>query len=65
MTTKETVIYRLIQLKLVFSSSDGERWLLREKIPALGNKTAAQLILEGHADDVLSEIERIAGGGYA
>ncbi len=65
MTTKETVLQRLINLRLALDVVDAERWLLKEKIPSLGNKTAAQLILNGHADILLEEIERVAKGGYS
>ena len=64
-TTKKTVILRMRELKLVTTNSDAERWLIKEKIPSLGDKTAAQLILEGQADAVLQHLERITDGGYA
>ena len=64
-TTKETVIRRLRELKLVTTSSDAEHWLIKEKIPSLGNKTAAQVIIEGHADAVLQYLENVSDGGYA
>lgn len=64
MTTKEIVLQRLIDLKLVMDRKDGERWMLEGKIPAFGYRTATQLIIEGKADALLDEIERIAIGGY-
>ena len=64
MTTKEAVLQRLIDLRLITNRSEGERWLVNEKIPAFGCKTPAQLILEGHTSALLEAIERIAEGGY-
>lgn len=64
-TTKKTVIRRMLELKLVTTSRDAERWLLKEKIPSLSDKTAALLILEGRADAVLQHLENVASGGYA
>lgn len=65
MTTKETVLQRLIDLNLVIDRNDGERWMLDGKIPAFGYRTATQLIIEDKADALLDEIERMASGGYA
>ncbi len=65
MTTKDAVLKRLIDLGLVRNKQDGNRWLIKEKIPSLGEKTAAELIIEGHGDTVLEYIERITDGGYA
>lgn len=64
MTANETVLQRLIDLNLVIDRNDGERWMTEEKIPSFGYKTASQLIIEGKADALLDEIERIAIGGY-
>ena len=64
MTTKEIVLQRLIDFKLVTDRSDGERWMMDGKIPAFGNITSIQMIEEGRADALLDEIERIATGGY-
>ena len=65
MTTKETVLQHMIDLRLVSSKHDGNRWLTKEKISSFGGKTAAELIIDGHADAVLEYIERISCGGYA
>ncbi len=65
MNTKETVLQRLICLKLVTDRRDGERWMMDGKIPSFGNRTATQMIEEGRIDDLLDEIERLATGGYA
>ena len=65
MTTKETVLQRLIDLKLVTDRDDGERWMTEGKIPAFGNRIATQLIIEGKAVALFDEIERMATGGYA
>lgn len=65
MTTNEVVLKHLIDLRLVLSEHDGSRWLIKEKIPGFGGKTAAELIMDGHADTVLEYIERISDGGYA
>lgn len=65
MTTKETLLQHLIDLKLVIDRSDGERWMLEEKIPAFGYRTATEIIQEGRVDALLDEIERTANGGYA
>ena len=65
MTTKETVLQRLIDLKLVTGRSDGEHWMIEGKIPAFGYRTATQLIIDGKTDALLEEIERMATGGYA
>jgi len=65
MTIKETLLQRLIDLKLVTDRSDGKRWMMDGKIPAFGNRTTTQLIEEGRADALLDEIERMDPGGYA
>lgn len=65
MATYEVVLKHLIDLRLVSSEHDGNRWLTKEKIPSFGGKTAAELIIDGHADAVLEYIERISDGGYA
>ena len=64
MTTKETVLQRMIYLKLVANRDDGERYLSEINIAGFG-KTGAQLINEGRADALLDYIERVAEGGYA
>jgi len=65
MTIKETLLQRLIDLKLVTDRNDGERWMMDGKIPAFGNRTATQMLEEERADALLDEIERMASGGYA
>ena len=65
MITKEIVLQRLLDLKLVADRNDGEHWMIDGKIPDFGNRTATQLIEEGRADALLDEIERMASGGYA
>ncbi len=65
MISKETVLQRLLDLKLVADKNDGERWMMEGKIVSFGNRTATQLIEEGRADALLEEIERMASGGYA
>lgn len=64
MITKETVLQRLIDLNLVTNRSDGERWILEEKLSGFG-KTPAQLIREEKTDALLDYIEGIANGDYA
>ena len=65
MITKEIVLQRLLDLKLVADRNDGERWMMDGKIPAFGNRTATQMLEEERADALLDEIERMASGGYA
>lgn len=64
MTTKESVIQRMIELKLVTSKDDGECYLLEVKIASF-DKTGAQLIKEGYADSLLDHLEQVAVGGFA
>lgn len=64
MTTKETVLQRMIELKLVTKRADGERYLSEVIIPGFG-KTGAQLIEDGYADTLLNYVECVSDGGYA
>ena len=65
MISKKTVLQLLIDSKMVFSVDEGNHWFENERIPSLGGKTAAVLFTEGHADEVILYIKRIADGGYA
>ncbi|MCW9014664.1 MAG: DUF2384 domain-containing protein [Gammaproteobacteria bacterium] len=64
-SSKEKVIRKVRDLKLAVNDRDAERWLLKERIPSLEDKTAAELILQGNADAVLEYLENVATGGYA
>ena len=65
MTQKEKVIQRLLDLRLVKDRDDAERWMLEDQMPSFGYRTATQLLIEGKADALFDEIERMASGGYA
>jgi hypothetical protein len=40
-------------------------WCLSQPIPSFGNRTAGDLVRAGRAEHVLSDVSRIAVGGYA
>ncbi|MFK5949149.1 MAG: hypothetical protein QM500_10330 [Methylococcales bacterium] len=65
MTTYEAVLKHLIDLGLVSSEHDGNRWLTKEKTPGFEGKTAAELMTYGHTDAAFECIDRISDGGYA